>query len=198
MVSAKLFIEGGGDRKSLKRECRAGFGKFIERAGLRGKKPRIVASGSRNKAYEDFLTAHARGDATAMLLVDAESPVATRTAWEHLQRRDGWSRPAGATDDQCHLMVQVMESWFLSDPDALERFYDQGFRKGALPGNPNNTESVPKGDVENGLSRSTASARKGRYHKGRHSFKILATIDPGKVMAASSHAANFISALRSM
>ena len=95
MVSVRLYVEGGGDRKSLKRECRRKFGKFIQRAGLRGKMPRIVASGSRNKAYEDFKTAHAKGGETVMLLVDAEDPVTARTAWEHLKDRDGWSRPRG-------------------------------------------------------------------------------------------------------
>ena len=45
-----------------------------------------------------------------MLLVDAERPVASSGPWGHLNAPpDSWVRPAGATDDQCHLMVQVME-----------------------------------------------------------------------------------------
>ena len=159
--------------------------------------PSVKAWGPRNDAYKNFMKAHAKPGVIAVLLVDSEDPVTARTAWQHLRERDGWSRPARATDVQCHLMVQVMESWFLADPDALERFYGQGFRKSALPRNPK-IETVSKRDVENGLSRSTANSRKGRYHKGKHSFEILAKIDPGKVMAASDHAATFINALRSM
>ena len=136
-MSVKLYVEGGGDSKSLKRACRRGFGKFLERAGAAGRMPRIVACGSRRDAYESFEAAHASQDGDAMLLVDAEATVTSQGPWQHLKVRDGWERPEGATDEQCHLMVQVMESWFLADADTLSSFYDQGFRKASdLPQNP--------------------------------------------------------------
>ena len=195
MVSIKLYVEGGGDSKSLRSECRKGFSKFIERAGLKGRMPRVVACGSRGNAYNRFRTAHAQGDTSAMLLVDAEGPVTATTPWQHVNQRDNWSRPPGATDAQCHLMVQVMESWFLADTAALGSFYGQGFRESALGGS-ENVETVPKQDVLNRLERATAGTGKGSYHKARDSFKILAVIDPDKVASASPHTARFIDALR--
>ena len=129
-----------------------------------------------------------------MLLVDAEEEVTASGAWDHLRSRDNWRRPPDASNDQCHLMVQVMESWFLADRPALETFYGQDFRSNALPGNPN-IEQIPKQDVFNRLNRASRDTRKGAYDKGKHSFDILASLDPTKVTAASPHAARFVQAL---
>ena len=46
----KIYVEGGGDQAKLKRECRRAFSKFFEKAGFKGKMPRVVASGSRGSA----------------------------------------------------------------------------------------------------------------------------------------------------
>ena len=92
-------------------------------------------------------------------------------------------------------MVQVMESWFLADRQALSNFYRQRFRPHALPGNPRQIERISKSDVEDGLERATRATAKGRYHKGRHSFAILASLDPAKVTAASPHARRFVQTL---
>ncbi len=192
MVSVKVFVEGGGDAKSLRSECREGFRTFIEKAGLNEKMPRIVPSGGRENAYKDFEVAHQYGK--AMLLVDAERPVEQGGSWRHLNNRDGWPRPAGATDEQCHLMVQIMESWFLADGDALKEFYGQGYRQNALPQNPR-IEQITKDDVLDGLDRAARDTSKRGYHKGSHSFEILAKLDAEKVKNASSHAKRFIEAL---
>ena len=157
--------------------------------------PRVVASGSRHQAYDQFKTAHVQQNEVAMLLVDAEGPIASADSWQHLQSRDGWSRPHNASNDQCHLMVQVMESWFLADREALASFYQQRFRPQALPGNPRQVEQISKKDVDDGLERATRATTKGLYHKGRHSFEILASLDPAKVTAASPYAKRFVQTL---
>lgn len=194
-MSIKLYVEGGGDSKALRAACREGFGTFIEKAGLSGRMPRIVACGSREKAYDKFKIAHASQDGTSLLLVDAERPVDQTGPWEHLQGApDEWPRPAGATDEQCHLMVQIMESWFLADRGALEEFYGQGYRENALSQNPQ-IERVAKYDVLNGLDRAARDTSKREYNKGSHSFEILAKLDPEKVQNASPHAKRFIEAL---
>lgn len=194
-MSIRLYVEGGGDSKTLRTACREGFGTFIENAGLSGRMPRIVACGGRDKAYDKFKIAHANRDGISLLLVDAERPVRQAGAWEHLQQApDDWPRPDGATDDQCHLMVQIMESWFLADRDALEEFYGQGYRENALPQNPQ-IERVAKDDVLNGLDRAARDTSKRGYHKGSHSFEILAKLDPEKVQNASPRAKRFIQAL---
>ena len=193
-MNVRLYVEGGGNSKTLKAACRRGFRKFIEEAGLAGSMPRIVACGNRQNAYESFKTGHEKGGSKAMLLVDAEGPISAVGPWQHLKDRDSWSRPDNATDDQCHLMVQIMESWFLADADALNSFYGQGFRRQSLPANPN-VEDVLKRDVLDGFSQATAGTGKGSYHKGSHSFEILAKLDPVKVRKASAYADRFLVAL---
>ena len=91
-------------------------------------------------------------------------------------------------------MVQVMESWFLADKDALEAYFGQGFRRQALPANPN-VEQVSKQDVERGLERASDGTGKGRYRKGADSFGILERLDPAKVREGSCYAERFVQAL---
>lgn len=190
----KIYAEGGGS-KALNRECRRGFRAFLSKAGVAPGTVEVEACGPRGNAYETFSADAGRGSA-GILLVDAEGPVTAQSPWEHLQASDGWSRPSGVADDQCHLMAQVMESWFLADTDTLESFYERGFQKQALPRNPN-VEDVPKQDVLDGLGRATQGAGKGGYKKGADSFEILARLDPAKVRAAAPHAERFIQALSS-
>ena len=194
MVSIKLFVEGGGEGSIQKRRFRTSFMSFLEKAGLAGSMPRIVASGSRNDAFDDFKAELSKSNTNPMLLVDSEGPVTATGPWQHLQDRDGWQRPPGATDGQCHLMVQMMESWFLADPDAVSAYYGQGFRAGSLPQNPR-IEDVGKDDVLNRLEQATRDTNKGRYNKGKHSFDLLERLAPAKVTNASPYAKRFIDAL---
>lgn len=191
MVRIKLLVEGGGDGKqgSVKKACRRGFRLFLEKAGLAGQMPEIIACGSRQEAYNRFVHEHGNGNHVVVLLVDAEGPVTSKYAWEHLN----WNRPAGARDDQCHLMTQVMESWFLADLPALRKYYDRDFHENALPKNPN-VEEVPKQDVLKGLANATRHTQKGAYdkNKGEHSFGILAKLDSDWVAQAAPNAKRFI------
>ncbi len=208
MVTLKLFVEGGGDATLLRNECRQGFSKFLSRAGLAGRMPRIVSSGSRMSAYKDFCTAIANGE-RALLLVDSEGPVEKQHAsgddrsnwrpWLHLAQRvgDGWAQPQTADDPLCHLMVQCMETWFLADPETLKSFYSQGFKSNALPPNGNPIEGVAKSEVFKALEKATKDCNtKGPYGKAAHSFKLLGLIDPAKVVAASPWAKRFVDEIK--
>jgi hypothetical protein len=194
-IALYLYVEGGGDSKALKARCREGFRKFVEKAGLAGRMPRIVPCGGRTNAYRSFETALDIRGRTPMLLIDAEGPLTAESPWDHLFKQDGWDRPDGAGDDHCHLMVQIMESWFLADRSALESFYGRDFQVGALPAN-RNVEQIGKADVLQGLQRATRKNTKGSYHKGSHSFTILGRIDPAVVEAGARSAKGFLDVLR--
>ena len=84
-------------------------------------------------------------------------------------------------------MVQCMESWFLSEPEKLATYFGQGFRKNALPRN-TRIEEVSKRDVSAALERATKGTMKGKYHKTRHGFAILASIEPDQIRQRSPHA----------
>jgi hypothetical protein len=200
-----LYVEGGGDTAALRIACREGFRTFITKAGLE-KRPRIVACGSRRDAYESFCTAIASGE-KAMLLVDSEAPVSeahqqggseTWLPWHHLKQRqgDGWEKPKDSQDIDCHLMVQVMESWFLADRTSLKAFFNNGFKEQHLPAAQQPVEKIDKADVYAALKKATKDCKtKSVYGKGEHSFKLLALIDPQKVAIASPWARRFIKEL---
>lgn len=149
----------------------------------------VIASGDRLKAYRDFCSAlRQHRDDLVILLVDAEEEVKS-SSWQHLSTRegDGWTRPREATADQAHLMVQVMEAWFLADQTILIDYYGQGFLRNSLPGQPN-IELIAKQDVFAALKHATRHTQKGEYHKTRHGFELLELYDPEKIRRVSVHA----------
>lgn len=193
MVAVKVFVEGGGATRAQQAPLRSGFRTLFAQVLGDGPKPQVVASGGREKALDDFAAALKSGDsAHCLLLVDSEGPVRQGASpWEHVS---GGKKPAGAEDEQLHLMVQVMKAWFLANPDALVAYYGKGFRKEALPSK-KNVEQIPKADVFAALDRATRDAGgKGRYDKA-HGFDLIGRIDPAKVRKASPHAQRFFDAL---
>ena len=197
-MNVKVYVEGGGEGRELKAKCRRGFSTFFRKANLAGRMPRVIACGSRRKTFDNGRAALAKAadNDFIVLLVDSEAPVAMGAGpWLHLKNRDHWDRPAGAADDNAHLMVQCMEAWFLADTGALAGYFGGGFNHNALPGRPD-VENISKRDLKNGLKNATKQCNpKGKYHKGRHSFAILAELDPEKVTAASPHAKRLVKTL---
>ena len=200
-MSARVYVEGGGNNnRKLTARCREAFSEFFRKAGLSGRMPSIIAGGGRKQTYDDFCVAlrDPKNDAFTILLVDSEEPVAEGAGpWRHLRNRrdDRWNRPAEATDEHAHLMVQCMEAWFLADRQTVSRFFGNGFRLSALPGR-TDIEQIPKRDLLRGLQDAARNCRKRGYDKGRDSFRILAELDPERVTAASPHARRLVETLR--
>jgi hypothetical protein len=196
-----IYVEGGNrDSRAALIVCQRAFRLFLERAGLPPRGFSVEACASRNQAYDDFCFALAKGE-NALLLVDSEELVATQPqtnrpvpVWQHLTARtgDNWTRPPGAADDHAHLMVPTMEAWLVADKKNLAAYYRgtynrEAFNEGALPPRAN-VETVSKKAIEDALANATRpNQTKGLYHKGRHSFEILETLDPKTVAAASYH-----------
>ncbi|HEX8391019.1 MAG TPA: DUF4276 family protein [Longimicrobium sp.] len=151
--------------------------------------------GSRESTYEDFrMAVREHTSAVVLMLVDAEAPV-TQPEREHLLSVDGWDL-SFARQNQIHLMAQMMESWFLADPDALQQFYGHGFRVSALPASPD-VEQVPKNTVEKALASATRQTRPGAYHKTKHAPQLLANLSPARVRARAPRCDRLFWALQS-
>jgi hypothetical protein len=184
MASVRIYFEG--DPK-LKRGFTAVLAKLRAKAAAARLGWELVAGRSREQTFKRFrmaLDTH-RGDILA-LLVDADGAVNSDSPREHLTKHQtGLSRkPKGAKDDHAHLMVQVMESWFLADAAALEAYYGQGFRANCLP-KTSSLEDVPKDTVLECLSQAVAGTRKREYHKTRHAPDLLERMDPARVRDGS-------------
>jgi hypothetical protein len=186
-----LYVEGGGSGShsgSLQAALRQGFSDFFGKTALgKHRRPRVVACGGREQAFDRFKTALAQGE-NALLLVDSEDPVAQAAIpgadmaawlpWAHLKQQAGWSKPDHAHEHDAHLMVQCMESWLLCDVHALQDFYGKAFKDAELKPA---SEMLAKRELFGCLEKATENTQKGRYNRGSHSFRLLALIDPAKV-----------------
>ena len=164
-----------------------GFSRFFDELRSRAKARRcdfqLISGGSGSSACGDFGRAlRTRPHAWNILLVDSEGPHAGGLS-ESLCRNQGWDQ---SYRDSIFWMVEMMESWFHADKDALEGFYGAGFKKNALKANPK-VEEIPKADLEKGLKEATKGTRKGDYfeNKTSHGAKLLSAISPEKVKKAA-------------
>lgn len=186
-MEIRIYIEGGGDGKETKRQLRIGFSSFLDELRSQAQEKRIrwniIACGTRRHAYENFMLAQkTRSDAFNVLLVDSEGPVSS-LPWKHLAARDGWETDE-LLDNQYHLMVQVMEAWFMADKQALQRFYGDNFNINSLPRRAD-IENINKVTIYNALSSATRNTQKGKYEEIRHGAKLLGLIDPARVRHAA-------------
>ena len=167
------------------RKLRPGFSAFFREVVDAASKLKVgwelVSCKGRGEALDDFNRAcRTHTDAFNVLLVDAED-VPTADPISHLrQHPDAWERPDGVRQEQVHLMIVVMETWLVADPDSLEAYYGQRFRAARLPRR-SNLEQVPKGEVLSSLEAATSDTKKGAYHKTRHAPYLLERIRPAKV-----------------
>jgi hypothetical protein len=125
----------------------------------------VATEGTPIQDFRDALKTHS--DGWNVLLLDSEDPEEFQLRKKSLQ---------GCDLDSVFWMVQIMESWFLADVDALMALFKSGLTKG----NPK-VEEIPKGDVRERLNR----LANGEYHKVKHGAKLLETIDPERVREAA-------------
>lgn len=196
-MSIRIYAEGGGEGQLYDTLFREAWRRFFHAAGLAGRMPSLVRGRSRTQTLDLFATAVAarRPHVLPLLLVDSEGPVqADVGAWEHLRASDGWQKPQGAAENQAFLMVQLMETWFLADPETLRRYFGQGFRDNAFRAWPS-LEAVPKDTVLSTLAQATAGCKR-PYAKGKVSFDLLREVEPTMVENACPHAKKLLDYLR--
>ena len=141
--------------------------------------------GKMNKDLDERLIPNGEyKDALNILLVDSENPV-EKAPWVHLKTHDSWDLKK-SHDEHCHLMVQCMEAWIITDVDVLKDFYGGGFNESILPDNPK-VEEISKSDVETSLKKATRNTQKGEYHKINHGPKILGLINVNRVRTVAPH-----------
>ena len=76
-------------------------------------------------------------------------------------------------------------------------FFGQGFLENKLPPDNPDVEAIAKNELYQSLANATRTCKtKAQYGKGEHSFKLLALLDPVKVMDVSPWARRFIDGLK--
>lgn len=198
MVKVMLYIEGGGESKFTQRHCSRGFGKLLEKAGLK-RMPGTSAWGSRNEAFKRFKTAikTREPDEYPILLVDSEDIIDENTAsWNHLKNRDGWICPPNVSEDQAQLMVTCMETWVMADRAALSDFYGLKLQESALLSD-YNLEQYDRHLVQQRLEHATRDCDKQHkpYKKGKRSFQVLETLNPNTLKQRLPYFKRFLETL---
>ena len=198
MSAVTIYVEGGGNSAATKATLRNGMNRFLggikDAARARSWRWNLVFCGGRDDTYKKFNAARKNDDSGILvLLVDSEGPV-DASPHDHLAREDGWNLRE-VKNDRIHLMVQVMETWIVADPEALAAYYGQHFRANVLPTRHQNLEEICKAQIINALERATEQTRKGRYDKVSHA-DLLARIDPEKVRQRCTHCARLFDTLQ--
>jgi hypothetical protein len=171
VTELRIYFEGDA---RLKPGFRSFFGEIVESAKARQCRLNWIATdGTPVQDYYNGLEANP--DAWNVLLLDSDLP-ADRTQEELCRAK----KIEPFRSDSVFWMVQVMESWFLADADALRVHFGKRLQEGSLKGNPK-VEEIPKGDVEARLKNIAG----GDYHKVNDGTKLLARVDPTRVRNAA-------------
>jgi|SRR5882672_709202 len=183
----RIYIEGGAEGKTANSDFRRSWGKFLselrELARDNGYHSlEIVRGKGRADTFRRFTKREAKcPNDLCVLLVDAETkvPDAARV-WDVVAQRpeDKWQRPSWATERHLYLMVHFVETWILTDQNALQRFYKRGFNQKSLP--TTNLETRSKDEIMHALKKATEGSSKGPYKHGQ-AHEIIEIIDPDRV-----------------
>jgi hypothetical protein len=73
-----------------------------------------------------------------------------------------------------------MEAWIVADPDMVEEFFKQRFKKNILPKR-DNLEQEQKADIYEKLKNATKDTQKGEYGKIKHASKLLEMVRPEEI-----------------
>jgi hypothetical protein len=182
----RIYTEGGSGHKSEDVFFRKGLNTFFKNAKAE-ERIQIVACGGRDSAHDKFQNArNQHPEDYSILLVDSEGAV-NASAKQHLIDREKTWNIEDVDEDQCQLMVQMTEAWFVADPDGLERYYGKDFKKSKLPKNPK-VEEISKKDLMDGLQKASRDTTKGEYNKTlKICGGILEAIDSDVVRKKAPH-----------
>lgn len=184
----RIYIEGDTSQKgkntdiSLRQGFNSFFRELIEKAKEKNITLRPITYGSKFETFKKFIDGKREyPESFVLFLLDSDAPIDdNETPKTFLQKQNPNWHLNEAEENQCHLMVQMMESWFFADKEKLAEFYGKNFNFNSLSKHAN-VEKISKNDVENGLANATKNTQKGLYHKTRHGAKILEIVNPNKV-----------------
>ena len=197
-MKVRLYVEGSpkGMHANGLRLFRSGFKQHLVKLDPLLKSMEVSPCGSTQDAIRDYARAvREKGEFVPSLLVDSDTPVTAGSPAEHLRAKlDSANLPRDARSN-IFLMVQCMESWFVTDATALKTCFGSKLRENSLPPT-NDIEAVSKKDVLDALKAAVQATPAENYHKIQHGAKILANLNPDTVAKRSKHARSLHAFLR--
>lgn len=170
-----LFVEG--EPNSPNGDLRMGMEHLLSKK-LKGKMPKIIigagySQGGKSQTINKFKTNKIDSKQT-LVLVDLDGPESERVT--DLESQNLLDRK-----DDVFYMVQEMESWFLSQPEMLNKYYGIDNNK------KNISDKLPKkppseiANPDKVLKKITKNTQKGEYHKIKHAVELLKRLDADKL-----------------
>ena len=183
--------------KDRKKAMRKGMSQFLNQMREEYGEGHIkcIACGSNFETYSNFKKSlEDYPNAFNILLVDSDSHVRS-APWDYVLERFGWGK-GNCVDEQCHLMVQLMESWIISDITALKGFYGPKFIESDIP-DVDDVETLDGTHIKDSLKKATRRTEKKGYRK-RHASEILMKMNPSTVRGKASHCDRLFKVLESI
>lgn len=186
----RVYIEGGAEGRIADSDFRRGWKKFLIELHELARNNNyhsleIVRGKGRRNAYDRFIKHKSEyPNDLCVLLVDSETKVPQGSSvWDVVKNREGdqWNRPSWATENHLYLMVQFVETWLLTDQDALKTFFKRNFNEKFLP--TTNLEEREKSEVEQALKKATQNCSKPYRHGLAH--EIIEIVRPENVKTLS-------------
>lgn len=185
----RLYVEGDKSRKkrdsdiNLRKGFHTFFKEVIDKARAKNIKWNTIPCGA--GAVKAFKYAIGNNpEAFNILLIDSEGPV-SNSPKEFITNKSRYNFN-DVEESRFHLMIELMESWFVADKDGLSEFYGKGFRRSSLPRR-KNVEKIPKSEVLSSIRNATKDSKKGKYHKTRHAPRILCDLNTEKIRETAPH-----------
>lgn len=166
MVGEKvLIIEGAKDNRSG--ILRQGFHKLLAQK-LEGKMPRIIMGEGKKQSIGIFL--NFKSQKIPHLLIDLDKE-------ELFKKEDLKDNNLFNKREVVYYMIQEMESWFLSQPKILDKYYHTKI-------SPKIPYKHPKeiADPSDFLYRITKMTKTGKYHKVKHAVDLLPLLNTDQLM----------------
>ncbi len=170
-----LFIEG--EHNSPNGDLRMGYSKLLAQK-LKGKMPKIImgggfSQGGKNQTIHKFKTHKLNAD-LALLLVDLDKPEKDR---ENDLRHENLL----GHKENVFYMIQELESWFLSQPEMLDKFYGKDNLHKKISNKIPKKKACEIEHPDEELMRITKNTKKGTYHKIKHAVELLRLLDANKL-----------------
>lgn len=198
-MKVRLYVEGGpkGTRANGLRLFRNGFKQHLMKLDPRLKAMEVSPCGSTVETIRDFARAVRENgsDFAPSLLVDSDAAVTANSPAEHLRTKLESAHVPRDARANIYLMVQCMESWFVTDKTALKACFGDRLRENALPAS-QDIEAVSKTAVLDALKAAVQATPAGSYQKVNHGARILANLNPAAVAKRSRHARDLHAFLR--
>lgn len=177
MATKKIILFVEGEPNSPNGDLRMGLSKLLSQK-LKDGLPKIIigggfSQGGKSQTIHKFKTNKLDTD-LCLLLIDLDKP--------EIERENDLKLENLLEDkDNVFYMIQEMESWFLSQPDILDRFYGIDNCKKKISDKIKKKKAAEIEHPDEELVRITKNTKKGEYHKIKHAVELLKLLDSNKL-----------------